>query len=74
MTYGFARSDDTTQAQCPCCGKFPSEDDGFYAWIEIEPDFISLFCNEACVRRYEMKGGQLIDGDRQPYSIADIKQ
>lgn len=71
MTYGFARNDDTIQPQCPCCGRFPSEDDGFYAWIEIEPDFISLFCNEACARRYEMKGGQLIDGDGNHVSMSD---
>ena len=67
----FARSDDTMQEQCPCCGRFPSEDHGFYAWIENEPDFISLFCNEACARRYEMKGGRLIDGDRQPYRLSE---
>lgn len=72
MTYGFARSDDTIQAQCPCCGRFPSDADGFYAWIETDPDSISLFCDEACARRYEMKGGQLVDGDRQPYRLAEI--
>lgn len=71
MTYGFARDDDTIQAQCPCCGRFPSEDEGFYAWIAAEPDFISLFCGEPCARRYEMKGGQLVDGDGQPYRLAD---
>lgn len=68
----FARSDDTMQEQCPCCGRFPSEDDGFYAWTSTDPDFISLFCAEACARRYEMKGGQLVDGDGEPYRLRDI--
>ena len=72
MTIGFARDDNTIQAQCPCCGRFPSEDDGFYAWVATEPDFISLFCDEACARRFEMKGGQLIDGDGEPYRLADL--
>lgn len=70
MTYGFARNDDGIQAQCPACGRFPSEDDGYYAWIDNEPDGISLFCNEACARRFEMKGGQLVDGDGKPYRIS----
>lgn len=67
MTYGFARNDNSFQAQCPCCGRFPSEDDGFYVWIADTPDFISLFCDEACARRYEMKGGKFITGDGEPH-------
>ena len=70
MTIGFARDDDKFQPQCPCCGRFPSEDEGFYAWVEDEPDGISLFCDEPCARRYEMKGGQLVDGDGEPYRLS----
>lgn len=69
MTYGFARNDETIQAQCPNCGRFPSEDDGFYHFIASEPDFISLFCSRDCCLRYEMKGGKLTDGDGETVSL-----
>jgi hypothetical protein len=72
MTIGFQRSDDKLQCQCPNCGRFPSEDDGFYAWVESEPDGISLFCNEECALRFETKGGQLVDGDGEPYSLQSL--
>lgn len=72
---GFRRSGTGEwQEKCPCCGKFPHPDDGFYAWIAVEPDFISLFCEEACARRYEMKGGKFVDGDGEPYSIFEAAE
>ena len=72
MTHGFRRSDDKLQAQCPSCGKFPNEDDGFYAWTADQPDGISLFCDEGCARKYEAKGGKIVDGDGEPYPL-DIR-
>lgn len=65
---GFRRDNDDWQEKCPCCGRFASPDEGFYMWIADDPEFISLFCDEACARRYEMKGGKFVDGDRQPYT------
>lgn len=56
------------QEHCPCCGRFPSEDDGYYMFIAEAPDFVSLFCNQDCARRYQMKGGKIIDGDGEPYT------
>jgi hypothetical protein len=66
MTHGFIRADGEFQEQCPCCGKFPSPDDGFYMFCEGY-DYISLFCAEACARRWQMKGGKFVDGDGDPY-------
>lgn len=71
MTFGFQRNDDTIQAQCPNCGKFPSEDDGFYAWVEGEPDGISLFCNMPCAVSFEEKGGHFTDGDGVRYKLGE---
>lgn len=62
----FARNNDRIPDHCPCCGRFPSEDHGYYAFIAAGPDFVSLFCDEACARRYEMKGGAIVDGDGNP--------
>ena len=70
MTFGFARDDDSIQAQCPNCGRFPNNDDGFYAWIADEPDSISVFCDEQCAHQYQDKGKQLVDGDGEPYRIS----
>lgn len=63
MSYGFRREGGSFQEQCPFCGRFPSEQQGYYARTEAEPDFVSLFCNEGHARRYEAKGGRFIDGD-----------
>ena len=37
-------------------------------WTADEPDFISEFCDEACARRYQVKGGKFLDGDGEPYT------
>jgi hypothetical protein len=47
---------------CPNCGRYANGDDGFYAWIAAEPDFISLFCNMACCNAYEAKVSRKEDG------------
>ncbi len=70
MTIGFARNDDLLQAKCPCCGRFPSEETGFYAWVEHDPDSISLFCDRGCALKYQAKGGVLVDGDGVRYRLA----
>ena len=64
---GFRNSADEWQEKCPCCGRFVARDDAFYMWVAAEPDFVSAFCDEACARRYQMTGGEFIDGDGQPY-------
>lgn len=46
------------QEHCPCCGRFPSEDDGFYMFIADAPDFVSLFCDKRCAEKYEAANGQ----------------
>jgi len=61
--YAIQRNDGTHQERCPNCGKFqPDEPDGYYAFVKGE-DFVSVFCDEACGRRFEMKGGKLRPGD-----------
>lgn len=67
---GFRNMADDWQEKCPCCGRFVEAegDNTFFMWIEPEPDFISAFCDEACARRYQMKGGKFVDGDGQPYT------
>ena len=67
---GFRNKADDWQEKCPCCGKctHAEADNAFVMWIADEPDFISVFCDEACARRYDMKGGKFVDGDGEPYT------
>lgn len=75
MTIGYHRnSDDKILATCPCCGRFVSEETGLYLWVEESPDGISVFCGDDCARRYEQKGGVLIDGDGVPYRFDELAQ
>jgi len=44
----------TKSIQCQNCGKFVSQDDGYYA-KESESDddsLVVLFCNEKCIKSY----------------------
>ena len=65
---GFRRQNEEWQGKCPCCGRFTDPDEAFYMWTADEPDFISEFCDEACARRYQVKGGKFVDGDGEPYT------
>ncbi len=52
MTYGFRKDTGSYQPQCPQCGRFTG-DDGYCAFTEADPDFVSVFCDEKCCEQYE---------------------
>ena len=43
--------------KCPACGKFVSEDDGFYIreYPNCEMSVVILCCDEACAKAHEKK-------------------